>query len=219
MEQHTTFTLQDLIRFATHDPNRLTRYHVLSFVDRLDAFFTSAYHNPNARAEATSLRALAQNLQWKTLIPYLQFYADPKSALPCSRTHYWRHIYLLHLSDCHRPEPEQLDLATALNRLANSTRNAYNNNNNNNGNNNGNRNRNNNNQNRNNNGRNNNNGNRNRNRNNGNTNNYNNNSNNRSGNNNQRNNNNGFNNQRNGNNNNNTNQRNNNFPNQRNNNN
>ena len=38
MEQRTTFTLQDLIRFATHDPNRLTRYHVLSFVDRLDAF-------------------------------------------------------------------------------------------------------------------------------------------------------------------------------------
>ena len=71
-----------------------------------------------------------KTFQWKALIPYLQFYADPKSALPCSRTHYWRHIYLLHLGECHRPEPEQLDLATALNRLANSTRNFYNNNNN-----------------------------------------------------------------------------------------
>ena len=124
-ETHTSGILRtEFNNFPRIPDNQLTERLVTSLLERLAKQLSiDSTHSQNCR-EAQCIRMLRTSFNWRRLALWLRTYTDKSIHLSYSRTEYWTRLYDQNVHYCHQQQPEQLDLATALQRLTqNLTRN------------------------------------------------------------------------------------------------
>ena len=108
-------TQHELKQFA--NARNVTKTQLDNFVERLQNLFNASYNDPDAMAEAKALRILHNNLDHRRLTPLCQAYVDPTASFAAPRTHYWRFTHHIHLDECITRGPDNVDLATAIDRM------------------------------------------------------------------------------------------------------
>ena len=108
-------TQHELKQFA--NTRNVTKTQLDNFVERLQNLFNASYNDPDAMAEAKALRILHNNLDHRRLTPLCQAYVDPTASFAAPRTHYWRFTHHIHLDECITRGPDNVDLATAIDRM------------------------------------------------------------------------------------------------------
>ena len=101
--------------------NQLNERLVLSLLERIATQLAKdSSHTQNCR-EAECIRTLRNAFNWRRLALWLRTYTDKSIRLSYPRTEYWTRLYDTNVHYCHQQQPEQLDLATAIQRLTNAT--------------------------------------------------------------------------------------------------
>ena len=101
--------------------NQLNERLVLSLLERIATQLArDSSHTQNCR-EAECIRTLRNAFNWRRLALWLRTYTDKSIRLSYPRTEYWTRLYDTNVHYCHQQQPEQLDLATAIQRLTNAT--------------------------------------------------------------------------------------------------
>ena len=108
-------TQHELKQFA--NARNVSKSQLDNFVERLQNLFNASYNDPDAMAEAKALRILHNNLDYRRLTPLCQAYVDPTASFAAPRTHYWRFTHHIHLDECITRGPDNVDLATAIDRM------------------------------------------------------------------------------------------------------
>ena len=108
-------TQHELKQFA--NARNVSKTQLDNFVERLQNLFNASYNDPDAMAEAKALRILHNNLDYRRLTPLCQAYVDPTASFAAPRTHYWRFTHHIHLDECITRGPDNVDLATAIDRI------------------------------------------------------------------------------------------------------
>ena len=108
-------TQHELKQFAT--ARNVSKSQLDNFVERLQNLFNASYNDPDAIAEAKALRILHNHLDYRRLTPLCQAYVDPTASFAAPRTHYWRFTHHIHLDECITRGPDNVDLATAIDRM------------------------------------------------------------------------------------------------------
>ena len=108
-------TQHELKQFA--NARNVSKTQLDNFVERLQNLFNASYNDPDAMAEAKALRILHNNLDYRRLTPLCQAYVDPTASFAAPRTHYWRFTHHIHLDECITRGPDNVDLATAIDRM------------------------------------------------------------------------------------------------------
>ena len=117
-ETHTSGILRtEFTNFPRIPDNQLTERLVTSLLERLAKQLSiDSSHAQNCR-EAQCIRMLRTSFHWRRLALWLRTYTDKSIHLSYPRTEYWTRLYDSNVHYCHQQQPEQLDLATALQRL------------------------------------------------------------------------------------------------------
>ena len=117
-ETHTSGILRtEFNNFPRIPDNQLTERLVTSLLERIAKQLSiDSSHNQNCR-EAQCIRMLRTSFNWRRLALWLRTYTDKSIHLSYLRTEYWTRLYDQNVHYCHQQQPEQLDLATALQRL------------------------------------------------------------------------------------------------------
>ena len=117
-ETHTSGILRtEFTNFPRIPDNQLTERLVTSLLERIAKQLSiDSSHNQNCR-EAQCIRMLRTSFHWRRLALWLRTYTDKSIHLSYPRTEYWTRLYDQNVHYCHQQQPEQLDLATALQRL------------------------------------------------------------------------------------------------------
>ena len=117
-ETHTSGILRtEFTNFPRIPDHQLNERLVTSLLERLaQQLSIDSAHTSNCR-EAQCIRNLRTSFHWRRLALWLRTYTDKSIHLSYPRTEYWTRLYDTNVHYCHHQQPEQLDLATALQRL------------------------------------------------------------------------------------------------------
>ena len=117
-ETHTSGILRtEFTNFPRIPDYQLNERLVTSLLEHLaQQLSIDSAHTSNCR-EAQCIRNLRTSFHWRRLALWLRTYTDKSIHLSYPRTEYWTRLYDTNVHYCHHQQPEQLDLATALQRL------------------------------------------------------------------------------------------------------